>query len=216
MNSVETVSVAVQIVADTALKNETYFSELDAVAGDGDFGYSLARGFESVLENWDTLDNSSPSTFLKGVASILATRLGGTSGPIWGTGFLRAGSAVEGRSELDLGDVLALIDGAITGIQQRGGASIGDKTLLDALGPLRGELEVWSDRAAPPGEVAKAVAAAARRGAESTKELQARRGRASYVGERSIGHEDPGAVAVAVITENIAQIWQTTVNESNI
>jgi dihydroxyacetone kinase phosphoprotein-dependent L subunit len=208
MSSTESLRAAVQVIADTAVKNEQYFCELDAVAGDGDFGYSLARGFESVLANWDTLDGASPSSFLRGVATTLATRLGGTSGPIWSTGFLRAGAAVKDHVELDLADVHAMIDAAIAGIQQRGGAAAGDKTLLDALYPLRDELAAASTRpGAPPSEVAVAVAAAARRGAAHTKELQASRGRASYVGERSIGHEDPGAVAIAVMAENIAQLW---------
>ncbi|MGH3641379.1 MAG: dihydroxyacetone kinase subunit DhaL [Mycobacterium sp.] len=208
MSSIELVCAAVQIIADTAVKNEQYFCELDAVAGDGDFGYSLARGFESVLENWDTLDDSSPSTFLRAVATTLATRLGGTSGPIWGTGFMRAGAAVKDRVELDLQDAHAMIDAAIGGIEHRGGATIGDKTLLDALYPLRDELGAAATRSDTPSDVAASVAAAARRGATRTKELKANRGRASYVGERSIGYEDPGAVAVAVMSENIAQLWR--------
>jgi phosphoenolpyruvate---glycerone phosphotransferase subunit DhaL len=207
MSSIESVRAAVRVIADTAVKNEQYFCDLDAVAGDGDFGYSLARGFESVLEKWDSLDDSSASAFLRSVATTLATRLGGTSGPIWGTGFLRAGGAVKDRVDLDLHDVLAMVDAAIAGIQHRGGAAAGDKTLLDALYPLRDQIAVATTRSDTPSEVAAAVAAAARRGADHTKELQASRGRASYVGERSIGSEDPGAVAVAVMAENIAQLW---------
>ncbi|AQT79841.1 dihydroxyacetone kinase subunit L [Mycolicibacterium litorale] len=205
MNSIDVVRAAVQVIAETALQNEKYFCDLDAVAGDGDFGYSLARGFESVLDKWDTLDGSSPSAFLRGVATTLATRLGGTSGPIWSTGFLRAGAAVKDRAELQSADALAMIDAAIAGIQQRGGAAVGDKTLLDALCPLRDELAAM--QAEPPARIARAAAVAARRGATHTKELKANRGRASYVGERSIGYPDPGAVAVAVMAENIAQLW---------
>ncbi|MET0452806.1 MAG: dihydroxyacetone kinase subunit DhaL [Mycobacterium sp.] len=210
MNSIESVRATVRIIADTAVANEKYFSDLDAVAGDGDFGYSLARGFESVLQKWETLDDSSPSTFLRGVATTLATRLGGTSGPIWGTGFMRAGAAVKDRAELDLHDVHAMVDAAIGGIEHRGGATVGDKTLLDALYPLRDELASSATRSDAPTEIAAAAAAAARRGATHTKELKANRGRASYVGERSIGYEDPGAVAVAVMAENIAQLWPSS------
>lgn len=205
MNATDVVRTAVRVIADTAAQNEQYFCELDAVAGDGDFGYSLARGFEAVVDKWDTLDGSSPSAFLRGVATTLATRLGGTSGPIWSTGFLRAGAAVKDRTELQPGDVLAMVDAAIAGIQQRGGATVGDKTLLDALCPLRDELAAV--QAEPASQIAAAVAAAARRGATHTKELKANRGRASYVGERSVGYEDPGAVAVAVMAENIARLW---------
>ena len=212
MSSFESLSAAVRVIADTAVKNEQYFCDLDAVAGDGDFGYSLARGFESVLENWDAIDACNPSTFLRGVATTLATRLGGTSGPIWGTGFMRAGAAVKGRPELDLHDTHAMIDAAIGGIEHRGGATAGDKTLLDALYPVRDELFAAMTRSDAPHAVAGAVAAAARRGATHTKELKASRGRASYVGDRSIGFEDPGAVAVALMAENIAGLWSTGAN----
>jgi len=207
MNSMEMIRAAVQVIADTAVKNEQYFCDLDAVAGDGDFGYSLARGFESVMEKWHTLDGSSPSAFLRGVATTLATRLGGTSGPIWSTGFLRAAAAVKDRGELQLGDVFAMIDAAIAGIEQRGGATVGDKTLLDALYPLRDDLATATAVPASPSEVAASAAAAARRGATHTKQLTASRGRASYVGERSLGYEDPGAVAVALMAEDIARLW---------
>lgn len=212
MSPIESVRAAVRIIADTAVHNEQYFCELDAVAGDGDFGFSLARGFESVLENWDAIDATTPSSFLRGVATTLSNRLGGTSGPIWGTAFMRAGAAVKERTELGLQDAHAMIDAAIGGIERRGGATVGDKTLLDALYPVRDELASATTRSDAPAEVAAAVAAAARRGAEQTKELKASRGRASYVGDRSIGYEDPGAVAVAVMAENIAQAWSSSTN----
>lgn len=210
MNSIESVRAAVRVIADTAVGNEQYFCDLDAVTGDGDFGFSLARGFESVLERWDAIDTTTPSSFLRGVATTLSSRLGGTSGPIWGTAFMRAGAAVEECTELGLQDVHTMIDAAIAGIERRGGATLDDKTLLDALYPVRDELASATTRSDAPSEVAAAVAVAARRGAEHTKELKARRGRASYVGERSIGYEDPGAVAVAVMAENIARAWSSS------
>jgi dihydroxyacetone kinase phosphoprotein-dependent L subunit len=198
---------AVRTIADTAIENETYFCELDAAFGDGDFGYSLARGFETVLEQWDSLDPDSSSAFLRGVATTLMKRLGGTSGPIWGTAFLRAGTAVSSDHDLGVDDVVAMLDAALAGIMKRGGASVGDKTLLDALSPLRDEVAAWSGREASGAEVARAAAKAARAGAEHTKMLRANRGRASYVGERSIGAADPGAVAVAVMAERVADLW---------
>lgn len=207
MTSIDTVAEAVKIIANTALENERYFCELDEAAGDGDFGYSLARGFEAVLNNWDSLDGSSVASFLRGVATNLAARLGGTSGPIWATGFMRAGAAVKDRAELDAGDVLAMIQAAIAGIEHRGGASAGDKTLLDALWPLQRGIDEAIQRDDSPPAIAIAAATGARQGATYTKQLEAKRGRASYVGERSVGFEDPGAVAVALMTERIAQIW---------
>src|ERR1700753_732540 len=97
----------VKTIAQTAVDNEREFGELDAVAGDGDFGYSLARGFEIVLADWDTLDRSSPSDFLKKVALVISKRVGGTSGPLWGTAFLRASTAVKGKDDLGGADAVA-------------------------------------------------------------------------------------------------------------
>jgi dihydroxyacetone kinase phosphoprotein-dependent L subunit len=197
----------VRTIADTAIENETYFCELDAAFGDGDFGYSLARGFETVLEQWDSLAAADPSTFLRGVATTLMKRLGGTSGPIWGTAFLRAGGAIADDGDIGIEDVVRMLDAAIAGITKRGGASLGDKTLLDALCPLRDEVADWSTRNATAADVANAAAKAARAGAERTKDIRANRGRASYAGERSIGAPDPGAVAIAVMSEKVAALW---------
>lgn len=198
---------AVRTIAETAIENEEYFCELDAAFGDGDFGYSLARGFETVLEQWDTLVARESPEFLRGVATTLMKRLGGTSGPIWGTAFLRAGGALRDSDDIGIDHVVGMLDAAIVGIQKRGGASVGDKTLLDALCPLRDEVAAWSSREATTADVARAAAKAARAGAERTKEMRASRGRASYVGDRSIGAADPGAVAVAVMSEKVAAIW---------
>lgn len=198
---------AVRTIAETAIENESYFCELDAAFGDGDFGYSLARGFETVLEQWEALVASDSPEFLRGVATTLMKRLGGTSGPIWGTAFLRAGGALRDSDDIGIDHVVGMLDAAIAGIQKRGGASVGDKTLLDALCPLRDEVAAWSSREAATADVARAAAKAARAGAERTKEMRASRGRASYVGDRSIGAADPGAVAVAVMSEKVAAIW---------
>lgn len=195
----------VRCIAQTAVDNEAYFSELDSVVGDGDFGFSLARGFEKVLADFDTLDRSSVGSFLKRVAAIIISRCGGTSGPIWGTAFLRAGVAAGARQSLTLPDVVLLSRAAFDGIQQRGGAALGDKTLLDALGPFIECLERELLAGAPGGNLAvlERAADAAERAARATADLVAKRGRAAYTGERSIGSVDPGAVAVALIAKNV-------------
>ena len=126
---------AVRVIAETVVANETYFGELDAVVGDGDFGYSMARGFEIVLTDWDGFDRADISTFLKKIAVTITSRIGGTSGPIWGTGFLRAATTAAGQDELDAAHVVAMLRAAAEGITARGGADVGDKTLLDALIP---------------------------------------------------------------------------------
>lgn len=197
----------VRTVAETCVENEQYFGELDSVVGDGDFGFSLARGFENVLAGWDDYDRADAGTFLQKIAVTMSGRIGGTSGPIWGTAFLRAAGVVKGRTDVTGDDVVAMLRAAVEGIKARGGADLGEKTLLDALVPMTDTIEQQLAGGAEPAEVAKASATTARAAAEATRPMQARRGRASYTGERSIGSLDPGAVAVAVLAERVAATW---------
>ncbi|KQX74516.1 dihydroxyacetone kinase subunit DhaL [Aeromicrobium sp. Root472D3] len=197
----------VKTIATTCVANEQYFCDLDSVFGDGDFGYSLARGFEKVLEDWESYDRSDLSTFLQGVAMTMSSRIGGTSGPIWGTAFLRAATAIKSKQSLEGADVVAMLDGAIAGIKKRGGAEVGDKTLLDALVPLNDEIREGVAENAEPRAIAERAAKVARESAEATSTLTARRGRASYTGDRSIGSPDPGAIAMAVLAEHIVDSW---------
>ena len=133
--------LVVRTIAQTVVDNEKYFCDLDAVAGDGDFGYSLARGFEIVVSDWDEIDRSNVGTLLKKTAIILTKRIGGTSGPIWGTAFLRAGGALTDKPQPTGEEVIAAFRAAIEGIKQRGNTDLGDKTLLDALVPAVDVLE---------------------------------------------------------------------------
>ena len=203
--------LVVRTIAQTALDNEKYFGELDAVVGDGDFGYSLARGFEKVLEGWDDIDRADTGTFLKKTGMIISSRIGGTSGPIWGTAFLRAGmaagTALNSSGHLGGEDVVAMLRAAAEGIKTRGQSDVGDKTLLDALVPLTDRLEQELAGGADTGKALAAAAATAREAADATSQLIAKRGRASYTGERSIGSVDAGAMAVAVIVERINEAW---------
>jgi dihydroxyacetone kinase-like protein len=204
--SVEDTEFVVHSIAQTVVDNEKEFGDLDAVAGDGDFGYSLARGFEKVLEGWDGIDRTDAGTFLKKTGMIVSSRIGGTSGPIWGTAFMRAGMTA-GDKELTGPDVVAMLRAAIEGIKTRGQSDVGDKTLLDALVPLTDTLEQELQGGADAGKALTAAATAAKEAAEATKDLIAKRGRASYTGERSIGSVDAGAMAVAVLTEKISEAW---------
>lgn len=201
------VDFVVHVIAQTVVDNENYFGDLDSVVGDGDFGYSLARGFEIVLEQWDTLDRADAGTLLQKVAMIISARIGGTSGPIWGTAFLRAAMGAKKAPTLDGDAVVGLLRSAVDGIKARGGAEVGDKTLIDALVPMTDTIAELVGRGAAAQEILDAAAKSARAAAEATSALQARRGRASYTGERSIGSPDAGAVAVAVIVEQIASRW---------
>ena len=135
------VEVVVRTIAQVAVDNEKDFGDLDAVVGDGDFGYSMARGFELVLQDWDSFDRADIGTFLKKVAVVITSRIGGTSGPIWGTAFLRAGATAGAVDELEPAQVVAMLRAAITGIKARGKSDVGDKTLLDALVPAVDTIE---------------------------------------------------------------------------
>ncbi|WP_433384384.1 dihydroxyacetone kinase subunit DhaL [Actinoplanes sp. CA-142083] len=196
-----TTEQVVRTIAETAIENEKYFGDLDSVVGDGDFGYSLARGFEKLLEGWDDLDRTDDGTFLKRTGMVIASRIGGTSGPLWGTAFIRAGGAA--------GDgVVAMLRAAIEGIKARGQSDVGDKTLLDALVPMTDRLESELGRGASTEEAIRAAAASAREAADATSGMVAKRGRAAYTGERSRGSVDAGATAVAVIAERISETWK--------
>ena len=204
------IELAVKTMTDTAIENERYFSELDSAAGDGDFGTSLATGFKIVLQQWESLDRSSISAFLTKISMIITGNVGGCSGPIWGTAFLRAGIKSKDKASLTLADLAEMFRSAIDGIKARGGAEFGDKTLLDALLPITDCIEKHSKK--DPQDVLAAfenATAAAAEVVEVTKEWEAKRGRQAFVGERSKGTADPGIVAVATmiqkVTENLKQ-----------
>lgn len=205
--SLSDVEFVVNSVTDTVLENENYFGELDAVAGDGDFGYSLARGFEIVKQDWDSHDRTDGGVFLTKVAMTISARIGGTSGPIWGTAILRVGTNLKGKPTFEAADVIKGLRAAVEGIKARGKAELGDKTLLDSLVPAIDTLEEQINAGASAAGAVAAMAVTARQAADDTAKLQARRGRASYTGERSIGSVDAGATAIAVLLEALAEQW---------
>jgi len=198
----------VQTIAKSVLENEQYFSELDGVVGDGDFGYSIARGFEKVLQEWDNLDHSLPGNFLKKIATTIMGSVGGVSGSIWGTSFLRAGTSLGTKTEIERTDVIAMFRAAIEGIKKRGNADLGDKTLLDALVPAVDRLEKAFNEGKDTETALEEAAVVARESAEATRPMIAKRGRAAYTGERSIGTLDAGAVAMAVLFEAVSKAWR--------
>ena len=202
------VEFVVKVIADTVLENEAYFSELDGVVGDGDFGYSIARGFDKVLLEWDTMDHSVPGNFLKKVSSTIVSAVGGVSGTIWGTAFLRAGMTLGNKTEITRDDVIAVLRSAIEGIKKRGNCDLGDKTYLDTLVPTTDALEKAFAEGKDTQTALNIAAIVARESAEATRPMIAKRGRAAYTGERSIGTLDAGSVAVAVILEAISKAWQ--------
>lgn len=198
----------VQVIAKSVLENEQYFSELDGVVGDGDFGYSIARGFEKVLQEWDNLDRSLPGNFLKKIAQVIMGSVGGVSGSIWGTSFLRAGMSLGTKTEVERADVIPMFRAAIEGIKKRGNTDVGDKTLLDALVPAVDRLEKDLNEGKNTGTALEEAAVVARKCAEATRPMIAKKGRAAYTGERSIGTLDAGAVAMAVLFEAVSKAWK--------
>ena len=195
----------VRTIAQTAVDNEKYFCDLDAVVGDGDFGYSLARGFEIVLSDFDDLEYEDAGGLLKKTALVLTKRIGGTSGPIWGTAFLRAGAKLS-MPDPSADDVIGALRAAIDGIKQRGNSDLGDKTLLDALVPAVDTLEASLGEGAAT--ALERAAVTARESAEATKGMLAQRGRASYTGDRSRESVDAGAMGVAVMFEAVSKAWR--------
>ncbi|MBT8441438.1 MAG: dihydroxyacetone kinase subunit L [Gammaproteobacteria bacterium] len=197
---------AIKSVAATALRNEKYFSELDAAAGDADFGVSLASGFKVVDSDWDELDRTSIGAFLLKISMIISRHVGGCSGPIWGTGFMRAGMLAKDKSTITLAELEEMLTAAIDGIQQRGGAVAGDKTLLDALIPMRDVVKSHVENGdADPAAVLREATAAANEAIERTLDWVAKRGRQSFTGDRSCGTPDPGIVAIATMMNDICE-----------
>lgn len=205
------VETAVRSIAATALKNEQYFCELDSYAGDADFGVSLASGFRVVEQDWNELDRSSIGNFLLKISMIITRNVGGCSGPIWGTGFMRAGALCKERTSITLDDLDKMLAAAIEGIQKRGGAQLGDKTLLDALIPIR---DIVHEHAGKPDVVAREVLQRATQVAndaiERTKGLVAKRGRQQFTGDRSKGTPDPGIVAIATMMNDLCAKFGVT------
>ena len=186
--------------ADSLSQHRTELGELDRAIGDGDHGENMDRGFAALSAKLDDVPSDAPpSEVLRLVATTLISTIGGAAGPLYGTAFLRASDAVTGRTELDAGSIVALIAAARDGIVHRGKAQPGDKTMIDAWTlALEAAIRSAAEGAEPAGLLAAAADGAAA-GAATTEPLVARKGRASYLGERAIGHRDPGAQSTALI-----------------
>ena len=189
-------------------ENRQQLTDLDAAVGDGDFGISLDRGFTAVQAALTASPPADIRAVFQNVASVLIKTMGGSSGPLLGTFFLRAGAACTEKSELAPADVVALFQAGVEGLQQRGKAALGDKTMMDAWLPavdaMRSALEAESGLA----EILERGAAAAEAGMRATTTMQARKGRGSYLGERSVGHQDPGATATYMLFRAAAEVWR--------
>lgn len=181
-------------------ENRQHLTKLDSEIGDGDHGNNMRRGFAEALERLDGEEPGSASDVLKAVAMALMSKVGGAAGPLYGTAFLQASNALSGKEEVSPEDAAAALEAALGGVKQRGKAELEDKTMVDALEPA---VEAAREAAANGGvaEVLRGAASAAEEGAEATVPLTARRGRASYLGERSAGHKDPGAASTHLLLD---------------
>jgi phosphoenolpyruvate---glycerone phosphotransferase subunit DhaL len=184
-------------------ENRAYLTQLDGAIGDGDHGTNMDRGMKKVLERLQGTDGDDIGASLKAVGMALVSSVGGAAGPLYGTFFMQMGQAAAGRSELDLAAFTEAFDAGVQGVIKRGKAEPGDKTMVDALLPALDALREGSgDDVA--GTLERA-AEAARQGMEATIPLVARKGRASYLGERSAGHQDPGATSSHLLLKTVAE-----------
>jgi phosphoenolpyruvate---glycerone phosphotransferase subunit DhaL len=183
--------------------NRAYLTKLDSAIGDGDHGTNMDRGMKKALERLEATDGDDIGASLKAVGMALVSSVGGAAGPLYGTLFLQMGQATAGKSEVDLAGFTEALDAGVQGVIRRGKAEPGDKTMLDALGPALEALRGSGDD-----DVAGALeraAEAAREGMEATVPMVARKGRASYLGERSAGHQDPGATSSHLLLKTVAE-----------
>jgi phosphoenolpyruvate---glycerone phosphotransferase subunit DhaL len=193
--------------AEAAISAERdHLTQLDAAIGDGDHGVNMDRGFSAVGKALAGQDGAAPPGRLLVLAGkTLVSTVGGASGPLWGTALRHAGRALGDRDTLDGPGVVEALDAAVAGVVELGAAAPGDKTMVDALVPALATLRECVDEGLPLADALTRAADAAEEGARATVPMQARKGRASYLGERSIGHQDPGATSAALIMRALRQ-----------
>lgn len=176
-----------------------HLTQLDAAIGDADHGINLSRGFSAVSAALEQASTPTPGSVLTLTGTTLISKVGGASGPLYGMAFRQAGKALGSEPEADLPALAGALDAALAGVQKLGAAREGEKTMVDALAPAVSALAKASEEGAPVTVALSALAAAAAAGAQATISMQALKGRASYLGPRSVGHEDPGAASTALI-----------------
>jgi len=180
-------------------EQKKYLTELDTAIGDADHGNNMNRGFSKVSAQLDSLADKDIGTILKTVAMTLISSIGGASGPLYGTFFLNASKTAEGKTELSVNDMQELLKEGVAGVKMRGKAEPEDKTMIDAFDPALKAYATAAENDETIQKCLEAAASAAEKGAEDTIPMIAKKGRASYMGERSKGHKDPGATSAAML-----------------
>lgn len=188
-------------------ENREYLTQLDAAIGDADHGANMDRGFKAVMGKMPELSDKDIGTIFKTVGMTLLSTVGGAGGPLYGTFFLQAGMKTAGKMELSLEDWASALEAALNGVVMRGKAELGDKTMVDALTPAVNALSQAIEEHKSISEAIRLSSEAARKGMEETIPLVARKGRASYLGERSAGHQDPGATSSFLLLKAAADTW---------
>ena len=205
MSATDSTLAVVQEMAAAMEEHRKHLTQLDSAVGDGDHGNNMHRGFQAALERLEGTNPQTPSDALKAISMALVNKVGGAAGPLYGTAFLRASTALSSKEDLSPEDVAGALEAALGGIKQRGKAEVGDKTIVDALEPAVESAKEAASSGGGAGEVFRAAAEAAEEGAEATVPLTARRGRASYLGPRSAGHMDPGARSTYLLLDAAAR-----------
>jgi dihydroxyacetone kinase-like protein len=193
-------------LAQVFQEQRDYLTQLDSAIGDADHGINMDRGFKAVMEKLQAQSEADIGSLLKLVGTTLVSTVGGASGPLYGTAFLRAGLAMAGKRELYVADYIALLEAAVGGIQVRGKAQAGEKTMLDALLPALASAKKAAAAQLDLVAVTRSASDAAEQGMLATIPLVATKGRASYLGERSVGHQDPGATSSWLLLKTLADI----------
>jgi len=199
-----------QAVAAVLEENKEYLTELDAAIGDADHGINMDRGFKKVMSQLPSVVDKDIGSILKTVGMALISSVGGAGGPLYGTLFMRAGMAVDGKHELTSEDMAALLQAAVDGVVQRGKARLGDKTMVDALSPAVEAFKQAVEEGQDTIEALRRAVAAAEQGMKDTIPLVAKKGRASYLGERSAGHQDPGATSSYLILKTLLETLENS------
>lgn len=198
----------VKAIASVIGENSAYLTQLDAAIGDADHGANMDRGFRAVMNKMPEISDKDIGTVFKTIGMTLISTVGGAGGPLYGTFFLQVGMKTTGKMELNLVDWTEALEAALNGVIMRGKAEVGDKTMVDALTPAVAILKQSIPENPPINKALELSAEAARKGMEDTIPLVARKGRASYLGERSAGHQDPGATSSFLILKAAADTWR--------
>jgi phosphoenolpyruvate---glycerone phosphotransferase subunit DhaL len=194
--------------SDEIAEHRAELVKLDSAIGDGDHGTNMDRGMRKALEKLDGTDDADIGTLMKTAGMALVSSVGGAAGPLYGTLFLQMGTASAGQEELDLAGWTAALEAGVKGVKARGKAEPGDKTMIDALVPALEALRAAADEGAELGDALRRSADAAAEGMRATVPLEARKGRASYLGERSVGHQDPGATSSHILLDTAARMFE--------